>query len=173
MDRYYYKQLLETAKGLTKEDRNFVRESLGTDIDLKNLEFIYRGKKFYDLIPQELVNLAIPEGLYIDADEIQRLSGGTVEEFEAEVAKTKMSFMVDGGKDIDLEMFRAMKRYQYGQFKRYEHTTEKNIMLLLAYIHLTEFEIRDVIAIMEGRRYNMDKREINRFLIKQVDEAKL
>lgn len=173
LDRYYYKQLLETAKGLTKEDRNFVRESLGTDIDLKNLEFIYRGKKFYDLIPQELVNLAIPEGLYIDADEIQRLSGGTVEEFEAEVAKTKMSFMVDGGKDIDLEMFRAMKRYQYGQFKRYEHTTEKNIMLLLAYIHLTEFEIRDVIAILEGRRYNMDKREINRFLIKQVDEAKL
>lgn len=173
LDRYYYQRILDAAKDLEKEDRALIREYLGSDIDLQNLEFIYRGKKFYRLIPEEFINLSIPEGLHIQSDKIQSLAHASIEDFIIDVERTKYAFLVRGKEDVDLEMFRALKRFQYGQYKKNLHTTKKNIALLLTFLHLTEFEIRDIVAILEGKRYQMEKSEINRFLIRQVDESNL
>lgn len=173
LDRYYYKKLKETTKRLDKEDREIMEEIIGKDLDLKNIEFIYRGKKFYDLLPQEMINLSVSGGYYLTAKDIQRLSEADMDKFEQEVLETRYAFLFDSTEDVDLEMFRNLKRYEFRAYRKHAHSTEKNIQLLLTYLHLTEFEIRDVIAILEGKRYRMNKHEINTFLIQQVNELKL
>lgn len=173
LDRYYFQELQEAAKGLDKEDRKIVADNLGKDIDMKNIEFIYRGKKFYDLLPQEMINLAIPGGFLLDHKDIRALSESDMSDFEKKVRQTRYAFLFDSKEDVDLEMFRNLKRDQFADYRKHLHATEKDIMLLLTFLHLTEFEIRDIVAILEGKRYRMEKREINTFLIRQVDELKL
>lgn len=173
LDRYYFKELEEAAKDLDKEDRKLIAEHLGTDVDLKNIEFMYRGKKFYDLLPQEMENLAIPGGFVLNAADVRALANAPLDEFESIILDTKYDFLLLSKEDVDLEMFRELKRYQYLEYRKHRRSNDKNIMVLLSYLHITEFEIRDIIAILEGKRYQMEKRQINRFLIRQVDESKL
>lgn len=173
LDKYYFKQLRIAARGLQKKDREIVEQNLGIDIDLKNIEFIYRGKRFYHLLPEEMINLAIDGGWRVKSDFIRKLAYAPLEEIRELILDSNYRFLFESEEDVDLEMFRSLRRYQYRTFEKHSHSMQKDIHLMLSYLHLTEYEIRDTIAILEGRRYQMEKIEINDYLIAQVDSAKL
>ncbi|NLM06838.1 MAG: V-type ATPase subunit, partial [Tissierellia bacterium] len=72
LDRFYFYHLREKALNLDKENKNIVLDSLDENIDLLNIEWIYRGIVFYKLNPDELINYTIGYGKEFDFNDIQK-----------------------------------------------------------------------------------------------------
>lgn len=58
-------------------------------IDLLNLQWIYRAKKYYHMLPPDIYSMTIPIHYRIKVEEFKTLvETPTLEQFEAEVEKT-------------------------------------------------------------------------------------
>ena len=65
-DHFYYVNLLAAIEKLDRRDRNIALRLAGVEIDLQNINWLLRFKKFYDL-PQDAVMAAlVPGGLNLD-----------------------------------------------------------------------------------------------------------
>lgn len=169
LDRVYFKKLYEQVQALKKSDREELEDILGINIDLLNIEWIYRGSKFFNLSSEELVNYAIKGGKRINYDLIKKLTyAKTEDEFIDFIAKTPYDFLFKDKKNIDLYMEIKLESYMYDRFLNYFHEGNMDLMVSISYIHLLEYEIRDIISITEGVRYDLDKDEINKYIIRKI-----
>ncbi|MBA3061814.1 MAG: V-type ATPase subunit, partial [Atribacteria sp.] len=62
LDMGYFNIIQSRRLKISGEDRKMLKEWEGTVADLYNIQWIYRGKKFYNLSPEELLNYTINFG---------------------------------------------------------------------------------------------------------------
>lgn len=169
LDRLYFTTLYEQISKLSGRDQRVLKEIFGKNIDLLNLEWIYRGLKYFDLSSEELVNYALKGGAKINYDFIKDLSYTKKEdEIIEKISHTPYNFLFDHRKTRDLFMERRMERYLYYQFLNYFNKGNMDITIGMAYLHLLEYEIKDIIAITETIRYNLNKEKIAPYLIRSL-----
>jgi V/A-type H+-transporting ATPase subunit C len=70
--------------------------------------------------------------------------------------------------DMDIYMERRMNRYLYFKLKSVKTRFNLDISMVLSYLELIEFEIRDIISMIESARYGMDYDEARKYLIKAI-----
>lgn len=170
LDKLYFRLLYDQAGKLDKKDETAFKELLGKNIDLFNLEWIYRGTKFFKLSPEELINYTLMNGYYLKYKILKEICYSKSEnELINTMLNTRYSFLFDNHDTLDLLMERRIERYLYFQFLDYYHKEKLGIITALAYIHLLEYEIRDIIAITEAIRYGLSKDEINKYLIRRIE----
>jgi V/A-type H+-transporting ATPase subunit C len=168
LDRLYFTELSEKAQDLAKVDRDIFNEFLGENIDLLNIEWIYRGIKFYNLVPEELINYTLPNGLVLDYKELKKLCYGTVEDLKKYVTNTKYRELVNEEKDLDLFMEIRIQRHLYSKFKNTFKKGKLDLSISLAYLHLLEFEIRDIISILEAKKYGLSYYDTKEYLVRTI-----
>lgn len=169
LDKAYFIILRENANKLSKQDRLVFKELIGTYIDMINIQLIYRGKKYYRLSPEELFNYSIDEGFRFNYKKILALCYSKNEqEFKNLVAKTPYHFMLKGDQYQDLYMERRMNRYMYFTFRSALNKFTPDISSLLAFLELVEFEIKDLISMIENVRYGMGYEGARKYLIKAI-----
>ena len=172
LDKMYFRRLYEQASKLSKKDEDIVKESLGANVDLLNLEWIYRGLKYYKLSPEELINYTLPYGYKLNYKDIKELCYSKEDkELEQNMIDTRYGFLFDNESTVDLFMERRIQRYLYFRFLDYYKKSKMDIMQTLTYLHLLEYEIRDIISITEAIRYDFDYNEIKKYLIRRVKEG--
>lgn len=72
-DQLYYSRLIAAIKGLQRDDREIAIRLIGVEIDLLNISWIIRFRRFYDL-PFEAVEAAlIPGGFHLNRSAIAEL----------------------------------------------------------------------------------------------------
>ena len=169
LDRLYFNQLKVKCQKLKKVDRKAFENILGENVDLLNIEWIYRGIKFYNLIPEELINYLLPHGLEFNYKELKRMCYSDIETLKAIVLNSKYSFLFDTKKDVELFMERRIERYFYFKFKSLLKKGHLNILTTIAYFHLLEFEIRDIISMLEAKRYGFTLDETVNYLVKKIE----
>lgn len=170
LDKLYFRLLYEQTGKLDKKDEAAFRELLGKNIDLFNLEWIYRGIKFFKLSPEELINYTLMNGYSLSYKTLKELCYSKNEnELISTMIDTRYGFLFDNHDTLDLLMERRIERYLYFQFLDYYRKEKLGIITALAYIHLLEFEIRDIVAITEAIRYGLNKGDINKYLIKRIE----
>jgi len=113
LDRLYFNNLKDKSMKLSSEDNKIFNKILGKNIDLLNIEWIYRGIKYYDLIPEELINFTLPNGLEFNYQKIKEMCYSSEDRLKEVVMKTQYKFLFDSEKDIDLYMGRRIERYIY------------------------------------------------------------
>jgi V/A-type H+-transporting ATPase subunit C len=168
LDRIYYNQLFNESEKLNKEDKLLFREILGENIDLLNIEWIYRGLKFYDLLPGELFNYTLRYGKKFDYKELKSMCYSSVEDLKKYIKSTKYGFLFDESKDIDLYMEIKIQRYMLNKFYDAFRKAKFDILISIAYLHLLEYEIKDIISILEARNYGVSPLETADYLIKEI-----
>lgn len=168
LDRLYFNSLFESTDFLGKTDRNIYTDFLSENIDLLNIEWIYRGIKFYNLLPEELINYTLPNGKLFGYKELKELCYGTVEDLKAKVSKTPYKEMVNEEKDIDLFMEIRLQRHLYNMFKNTFTKGKLDLSISNAYLHLLEFEIRDIVSILEAKKYGLSYYEIKEYLVRTI-----
>ncbi len=170
LDRNYFKALYEQILKLEKHDKKILKELLGKNIDLLNLEWIYRGLKFYRLSPEELINYTLIGGYYLKYDDVKNLCYTKDEnQLILRMINSKYGFLFDNKDTLDLFMERRIERYLYFQFLSYYKIGKMDITQSIAYIHLLEYEMRDIISITEAIRYDLDKEEAKKYLIRRIE----
>ncbi len=172
LDLSYYSLLQRAWMKLSKSDIKVLETAQGLIADLLNLQWIYRGIKFYRLRPELLLNYTIHMGHRLDYGFIKKLcySEG-LEEFYKNAQQTKYSFLFKNDETTDIYMERRLDRHIYFELKALMKTKGMSIIATFAYILFIEFEARDIISIMEAIRYKIPKDEIKKFLIRTIREG--
>lgn len=169
LDRAFFTILEEKAKKLPLEDKKIVEELFGSYIDMLNLRWIYRGKKYYDLSSEEVFNYSIMDGYAFKYKKLKDFCyAANEEEFIKKALETPYGFMFKGDSESDIYMERRMNRYLYFKYKSKKQRYSLNIAAVLVYLELIEFEIRDIISMIETVRYEMNYEDGKKYLIKAI-----
>lgn len=169
LDKIYFIVLGEKLKKLNKKDQRVFIDLYGNYIDMLNIQWIYRGKEYYSLSPEEIFNYTVDRGNRFNYKNIKEFCyAKDVGEFIGKIRNTSYGFMFKENKNEDIFMERRMNRFMYFKLKGAKQKLKLDISMLLAYLELKEFEIRDIITITEGVRYKMDGEEIKKYLIKAI-----
>lgn len=169
LDKEYFRELVDQTKNLAAEDRKKYGEFLGKNIDLFNLQWIYRGLKFYKVSPEELINYTLKGGYYLNYRKLKDLCYTKTEDALIEsMIDSKYGFLFDNRPTLEIYMERRIKRYLYFLLLENKKHEQMNIIEVVVYRHLLEYEMRDVISIMEAIKYGMNSEKTKEFLIRKI-----
>lgn len=158
--------LLEEIKGT---DRKIVNMIQGINADLLNIQWIYRGLKYYSMPREILFNYTIPYGLEFNKKEILNLCySKDNDELQKKVLKTRYKFLFDNENTKDIFMERRTLRYQYFNIREIERKREMNISGIIAFDVLLDYEIRDLVTVIESIRYEIPAEEAKKYLIRKL-----
>ncbi len=166
LDVHYFTRAWKLIRrNLRGRDQRIVSESFGTEIDILNIMWILRCKKYFGT-PKELIYaFVIPYRYRLSRETLVALvEAGSVEELYAVLEKHpyKQVFADDA-------LFTEQYFYQYvhKMHKKMSVLMPYSVMTTIAYIHAKETEINNIVKIIEGIRYKMDMKEIEKYLIRQ------
>lgn len=158
LDFIYFSSIRKINKNLDKENRDVVSEISGLEADLLNLSWIYRGKVFYNIPPEELFNYTIYDGFKISKDEIRKLCyAASVEDFKKVLEKTPYFLIYE---ENDSNVIEKLEReFQKKYFNKNIKKNKTNLSVIISYLIVYRIETRDIISIIEQKRYNVDNNE--------------
>ena len=140
------------------EQKIFLKD-YGTKIDLLNLQWIYRAKKYYHMLPPDIYSMTIPIHYRVRVEEFKSLvETPTLEQFETEVGKTYYAGKYDymqADKTLE-QMYRDCLRKLYLTDKRND---PYSIAIINTYLFLKEEEIYKLTTALECIRYGLTKGE--------------
>lgn len=162
-----YKRHLEK---LTPAEQAMIYRIQGMRADLLNLQFIYRGIKFYHLPGDILLNYTLDFNGSLNHARLKELCQCKDEaEIEAKMKNSRYSFLFDHHKTRDIFMERRMNRYLYYKLLKIRRMNRMDIVQTVIFFDLLEIEIRDIITIVENIRYrNEEPERIKNCLIRSL-----
>lgn len=164
LDRSYYENMVKKAEKLSKKDREICKESIGGHIDLLNLMYIYRGKKNYNILPQEMINFIIEGGQSLSLKKIRTIvEDYSPEDFMRNVAETKFAPYFPETRELSLMDIRIQQAI-YKLHKRTFKESGMDIGKLLALTILLEYCIKDISTIIEAQKLGFGPDRTKRLL---------
>lgn len=165
LDQYYFSMLQIKNKKLVEDvDRKTIYEALTKQIDIMNILWIYRSKKYFKMDREKIYNNMIHNKSKLKKETIKELIDTRDEKQFHQIIKNTIYGEIF--KEEDSNAFE--NNYKQYIYKMHLSNLRKNnfsIVSVIAYIHLKEFEIANIISIIEGIRYNIDKEIIKQFII--------
>lgn len=169
LENVYFRELYKAAKSLGGIDRDIILDLLGTNIDLINLQFVYRAKKYYNISPEETLNYSIPGGKTLKYLMLKDLIyAPDVRAFLDKISKNRKyrTLFEDVGSDMDIDI--RMSRQMNQMFHKYERQYPFTISGLIYFIHRLEYEIKDITTITESIRYKVESSYARALLIRNA-----
>ena len=71
LDQYYYSSLVSAVESLESRDRKEAQRIIGVEIDLININWIMRFRRFYNLPLEEIMSLIIPGGFHLSGKRLK------------------------------------------------------------------------------------------------------
>ena len=159
LDLYHFTSVWKAKKRIlkNKELELFTRD-YGSQIDLLNMQWIYRAKKYYNMLPPDIYSLMIPIQYRIHLDEFKTLvEAPSAEEFshllENSVYGKKYNF--EQNKTIE-QMY---KECLHGLYLSDRRRDPYSIASIITYLFLKEEEIYKLTTAMECVRYSLSSKE--------------
>ena len=151
--KFYLENLYQTVKGKSKSLEN----EISTEIDFINILSIYRCKKYYGFYDKDYF---INYGKIVKKEMISKIeSANSIRDIEEKLKETKYAKIVK--EDIEKD-FRI---YMYKRYKKYFRENTFDVSLIISYFYLQEMEQSNIIGIIEGIRYRLDKEEIRKKIV--------
>jgi V/A-type H+-transporting ATPase subunit C len=159
LDRAYFKILYEKIEGKSLA----LKKLVGTRIDILNILWIFRSKKYYHTSNDELINLLIPVYYNLKKTTINELiNSATYAEAREILSKTYYKNFADVNID-NLE--RETKKYFKHECEIALKQSKFDLSFIFAYIYLSEYQKDNIIHIIGGIYYKLDKQKIEQELI--------
>lgn len=169
LDMAYFTIITRKWGELSGEDKKILSILEGTVTDLYNIQWIYRGKKFYDLSPEEILNYTIDFGYKINFQKRRQMCyAKDFNEVFYIAEKEGYGFLFKRGLEQDIYMERRINRFLYFKFKNLTRAAPLTIIQTVSYIWFLDFEIRDIISIAESLKYEVDLGIAKKFLIRPL-----
>lgn len=163
LDQYYFSILWKDRKKLLKKkELEIYTRDFGSQIDLLNLQWIYRAKKYYHMTSAEIFSLLIPVQYKLSTNLMKELVEAPDEEaLKALLQKTvyaKYIACTDSG-----ETHSAEQIYQKCMYHLLTQDRRKNpytIASINTYLFLKEEELKRLTTAIECIRYSLTPEEI-------------
>lgn len=159
LDLYFFTSTWkEQKKVLKKEDLELFIRDRGSKIDLLNLQWIYRAKKYYNMKPADIYLLLIPIHYKLSTDLVKEMvEAPGLEEFEAAVGRTGYARHYNFHQKLTIEqMYADCLHHLYTIDRR---RNPYSIAAINTYLFLKEEEIKKLTTAMECVRYGLSPGE--------------
>ena len=158
IDKLYFETLYDTVKNEVNS-----KKIIGSEIDLLNVLWIFRIKKYYNFESEKINQILIKRYYKLKPNIIQKIiQTNSFEEIKEIMSKTiyKSVFTEESSLEENID------KYLYEVNKKIFRNDITSIAYILAYVNMIEYENNDIINTIEGIRYNMDKTEILKRLVR-------
>lgn len=169
LDLLYFKTIWKVkGKYLSRSEQKLLTRCFGSKLDLLNIQWIYRSKKYYHLQPSDIYSLLIPMNYHLNRDQITKMAeAGTMDEFYSVLKGTFYGRLeaLEAADRPDLEHLAETVLD-----KIYRLTSQQNpysIATLNSYLYFKEEEIQKIITLIESIRYRVNPDEIISYVVKQ------
>lgn len=155
LDFIYFSSIRRELKHLDKENKEAVYSIIGFEADILNLSWIYRGKFFYKIPPERLFNYTIYDSYKLSKDDIRKLCyANNIEDFQKLLIGTPYSSIYENNDSKVIE--KREREFEKKYFGKFIKESKNNLSVIMSYFILYRIEIRDIISIIEQKRYLVD-----------------
>ena len=169
LDLDYWRRLWGEVKELKGKDREMGGKLIGSLLDLNNLMWVIRYKIYHNLSEEELINYTLPFGYRVRDEDVRAIAAG------ADIAAV-VSRIYPNIPDVNT----LLERPQAG-LPKLEHLLKQQVMrqcvstfigdpfhigLPLAYLLLSDFEIQDLVVLIEAKASRLPDEDYRPLLLK-------
>jgi V/A-type H+-transporting ATPase subunit C len=172
LDSFFMTNILSGGKKLPGSEGRGVRHMFGTRADLINIYWIYRGRRFFSMSPEEALGLTLPVRYRVKFDAlsaiafapdmpsmIDTLRAGPYGEVFGDLGEGSAAEVDE--MTLEHNLYRVLFRISEAIFR----SGSSGVHTVLAYLTLRELEVKDLFTIIECVRYGFDRDETREFLI--------
>ena len=159
LELYYFTSLWRQQRRiLTGKERKMYTRDCGIKIDLLNLQWVYRAKKYYHMLPPQIYALTIPIHYRLSLREYKALvETPGVDEFLRQLGTTYYARRYDiGGRSTMEQALKDCLRKLYLADRR---QNPYSIAAIYTYLFLKEEEIDKLTTALECIRYGLPRSE--------------
>jgi V/A-type H+-transporting ATPase subunit C len=169
LDLDYWRRLWAEAKKLSGKDREMGVKIIGSLLDMNNLMWVIRYKIFHKLSEEELINYTLPFGFRVRDDDVRAIAAGS------DIAAV-VSRIYPGIADVS-----AYLENPHSGLSKLEHELKQQVVkqcvaafigdpfhigIPLAYLLLSDFEVQDLIVLIEAKSSNAADEDYRPLLLK-------
>lgn len=155
LERMYFEDLYKNIKKLNE---NNVKDIVGRQIDLFNVLWIYRSQKYYGFSNEIRENL-IQVNYKLSQDEINQLLSG--QHYEEVLGNNIYTKVLNFEGNLEEKIIKYLNALYIRKFKN----DMFDISMVISYIELKEQQIKNIINIIEGVRYDINRQDIQKKII--------
>ncbi len=165
LDGLYYRLLWDAAKKhLSKEEQELFKKLLGSRIDMLNIIWIYRGKRYFNFDNKLIYTYLLPIKYKITNDLLKRLTEAeNAEEIPVILKNTPYKDLFDNLED-GYFIEENYRREVYKISKKIFRNSPESVAAIFAYLGLKELEILNLTRIIECVRYNINPEMIKKHI---------
>lgn len=157
MDMLYFRTMWKIKdKNLSGKESKIIKQCFGTRMDMLNLQWICRAKKYYRMSAADIYALIIPVSLHLKKTEIRQMAEAETLDQVYEVIRGCWYGRLDAVSIEEGESLEELAREIIDRI--YELTSRKepySIATLNSYLHFKEREIEQIITTIEKIRYGV------------------
>ncbi len=158
LDQFYFKRVYDLSKKINKT----FEKMIGTEIDLLNIIWIFRSKEYFHYSEEEIKQIIIPINYKLTKSKMDELLLTTdFDDIKAVLSETIYKDVFTYKENIEHDK----DKFLYNMYMKFFRTKLFNICTLFCNINLIDIEIKNIINIIEGIRYKIDKVEIQKKII--------
>lgn len=164
LDLHHFTSIWKAKKRLLRgKELELFAQDYGSQIDLLNMQWIYRAKKYYNMLPPDIYTLMIPIHHRIRLEEFKVLvEAPSAEEFSHLLDNTiyGKKYNFDQSKTIE-QMY---KECLYGLYLADRRKNPYSIASITTYLFLKEEELYKLTTALECVRYSLSTRETMEYI---------
>lgn len=159
LTKFYFRDLLASTTKFPKVTAVSIRDYIGMEIDIYNIEMIYRTKNFFNLNSYEIFNYLIEGGKNLKADKLKALSQMNINDFIGEIKNTSYGDIFNG----ELSINKLINEQKYQIIKPLKNMN--NILFLIYSANIMIRSNYNLVSIIElDSSFTIDEKES--FLVK-------
>ena len=157
LDMVYFRYIwLVRKKYLKKKEQEIITQCFGTRMDMLNLQWIWRSKKFYRLSAADIYAVLIPIHLHLTADEIRKLvQAENLEALESLLLETYYGPVLKEGLEQGEDMEALAAELDDRIYQMTKRKDPYSIACLNSFLYFKERETRRIITTLETIRYGV------------------
>lgn len=160
LDQYYFASTWKECKRVlkNKKELELYKRDCGTKIDLLNLQWIYRAKKYYNMAPADIYSLLVPIHYKIKTDLVKEIvETSSADDMIAAFQKTSYAQHYDFSSGFTVEQLYTDCLSHLYKMDRRQHPY--SIATINTYLFLKEEELRKLTTAIECIRYGLSPSE--------------
>lgn len=166
LDLDYYKRLRECLEGFSSSDKKITKKILGVEIDIENINWLVRMRRFYALDITDVLKWTIPGGVFIKGEKIYGLDTSEglakiIEGFSFGPYTKIKNFVEENVNMIEI----ILSQILYQEVKKILGGYPFTIGTVLGYLLLKRRESKNIIAVLYGKKCKWPNDKIKAVLI--------
>ncbi len=168
LDLDYWRRLWAEAKKLSGKDREMGVKIIGSLLDMNNLMWVIRYKIYHKLSEEELINYTLPFGYRVRDEDVRAIAAGS------DIGSI-VSRIYPGIADVS-----SFLENPHSGLPRLEHELKRQVVkqcvaafigdpfhigIPLAYLLLSDFEVQDLIVLIEAKSSNAAEEDYRSLLL--------